>query len=355
MPVTGLLYKNDGYIYFMKKNKSKSMKLKIAEPTTDYEEDMLTKKVKLVTIVRKNINGVDKYFVQLSVEGIPSAKYDEKGNTKVQLGKGVVGIDIGVTTVAAVSDFKVLLRELAPEADSIDAEIKRLTRKLERSRRQNNPQNYNEDGTIKKGKKVWHYTNNYWKTRKKLEYLQSKSAQLRKKAHNTLANEILQMGNIFIWEKMDFAELQRRKTKTEYKKNGQPKSKKKFGKLIGHKAPSAFMTILRNKIEAHGGIIITVNPEEVKASQYNHFLDIYEKKTLAQRCSIVADYFVQRDLYSAFLLQNINDDHKTFNREECMRKFESFVTLHNSEIIRLHNSPHVTSSMGVEKIYKKIA
>lgn len=38
---------------------------------------------------------------------------------------------------------------------------------MDRSRRATNSQNYNEDGTIKKGRKTWRYSNHYKKLKEK--------------------------------------------------------------------------------------------------------------------------------------------------------------------------------------------
>ena len=43
----------------------------------------------------------------------------------------------------------------------IEKEQRRLLRKMDRSRRTTNPQNYNVDGTVKKGGKRWHKSKNY--------------------------------------------------------------------------------------------------------------------------------------------------------------------------------------------------
>ena len=39
---------------------------------------------------------------------------------------------------------------------------------MDRSRRATNSQNYNEDGTIKKGRKTWRYSNHYKKLKENL-------------------------------------------------------------------------------------------------------------------------------------------------------------------------------------------
>ena len=44
---------------------------------------------------------------------------------------------------------------------------------------------------------------------------------------------------------------------------------------------------------------------------------------------------IQRDIYSAFLIMNINNDLSTFNIEACNAEFEHFCKLHDIEIERL--------------------
>jgi hypothetical protein len=57
-----------------------------------------------------------------------------------------------------------------------------LLRKLDRSRRSNNPDNYNEDGTIKKQgnkKVIWIKSNHYIETQNQLKELYRKQADIR--------------------------------------------------------------------------------------------------------------------------------------------------------------------------------
>ena len=58
---------------------------------------------------------------------------------------------------------------------------------------------------------------------------------------------------------------------------------------------------------------------------------------------------VQRDLYSAFLIQNVNDSLKQIDTERCNQSYNSFLFLHDKEIQRL--TLLVTpSSMGIQHI-----
>jgi hypothetical protein len=86
-----------------------------------------------------------RYFVQLALSGVPYHK------PKHQVGSDTVGLDLGPSTLAIVPRegtprLELLCSELAPDAQA----IRRLERQMDRQRRANNPENYDERGRIKK-------------------------------------------------------------------------------------------------------------------------------------------------------------------------------------------------------------
>ena len=98
---------------------------------------------------------------------------------------------------------------------------------MDRSRRATNRNKYNADGTIKKGNKdKWIRSKRYWKRLFELREICRKLAAKRKLMHNHMANKVLAMGNEIYCETMNYKGLQ----------------KTKFGKRIGYKAPSSFLT-----------------------------------------------------------------------------------------------------------------
>ena len=135
-------------------------------------------------------------------------------------------------------------------------------------------------------------------------------------------------------------------------KTGKINKKKRYGKSLANKAPAMFLEILKNKVIAVNGKYIEVNTHKVKASQYNHLNNEYNKKKLSQRWN----YFkynnenikVQRDLYSSFLIKNVREDLESIDDKLCDEEFEIFLKLHNNEIKRLSNNINV-SSMGLNK------
>ena len=317
------------------------MKIPVTIKKNDiYAHTALQNRIKYCRIKREIIKGKYHYYVQLILDGIHPIKINkETGEIKHYINDGLVGLDIGTQTLAICSDNEVKLLELAPEVNDIEKEKRILNRKLDRQRRANNPNKYNENSTIKKGnKEKWIKSNKYIKTQNKLKEIYRKQREIRKQSHNKLANYILTLGDNIKVETMDYKSLQmKNKETTINKKTGKINSKKKYGKSIKNKAPSMFLTILNNKLKWIGKELKKVNTYTVKASQYNHITDAYIKKELNERWNDFEEFKIQRDLYSSFLIMNVNDDLETINRDLCFSEFDNFKVLHDIEIERLRS------------------
>lgn len=317
----------------------REMSVRIRKNDIYAQEVLSTKKVKFCKIVRKLIKGRFKYYVQLVFDGIPPAKRNKDGSFRHKVDvNSRVGLDIGTTTLATVSNKSVSLEKLGnDEIVEINNQINRLHRKLDRSRRATNSDNYNKDGIIKKGVKLkWFRSKTYMLTLFKLKELyRLKSVKLRL-SHSILSNSILELGcNIYI-ENMNFKALAKKsKDTTVSNKTGRIKSKKRYGKSILNFAPATFVEILNRKLKYIDKSIYKVNTQTFRASQYNHHTNKYIKKKLSNRWNYIDKFKVQRDLYSAFLLMNSKSDLKSTNRTLCIENFDNFIKLHDREISRL--------------------
>lgn len=315
-----------------------------------YEYQAMQSEISYCRIIRKFVRNKYKFYVQVVFKGTPPTKFNkETGEIKHSLGEGDVGLDIGTSTIAISSNTDVKLLILADKVQNIEDEKRRLSRKMERSRRAANPENYNEDGTIKKQgskKVIWNKSNHYVKYQNQLKELYRKQADVRKYQHECLANYIVSLGrNIYI-EQMNFAGLQKKAAKTEKNDSGKFKRKKRFGKSLANRAPAMLMTIINRKLACYELELIEINTFKAKASQFNHMTDEYHKKSLSQRWNDLNGIKIQRDLYSAFLIMNISDDLESFDIEKCNDRFDNFKMLHDIEIQRL-SSPATLSSMGI--------
>lgn len=327
-----------GFRYFEDRNVIEWLGLTmpvIIKRNDEYASKCFLDKLKFCRLVKKVIRCKNRYFVQMTFEGIPPQK-----NRKVSTDENSrVGLDIGTSTLAIASEKEVKILELAEDIN-IDEKLKRLLqRKLDRKRRANNPNKYNEDGTIKKGNRdKWVKSKGYVKTQLALAEIQRKIADKRKQSHNKLANHILSLGLDVRVETMNFKGLQKRaKETTVNEKTGKINRKKRFGKSLSNKAPSMLITIIDNKLQYFGLNIKKIDTYKVKASQFEHFTETYVKKPLSKRWNKFEQGNIQRDMYSAFLIMNTKDNLKEIDIKRANATFENFFKLHNNEIDRIKN------------------
>lgn len=317
----------------------------IVRKNDEYAELALQDKIKYCRIIKKQKGNRKIYYVQLVLTGLPPKKRE--------VNQGEVGIDIGTQTVAIVSDNKTKLLELAEGIDNIQNIKTRLSRKLDRQRRANNPHKYNSDGTIDiHNRDRWIKSKNYIKTQNKLRDIQGKIARTRKQKHEELANYILSLGNIIKVETMNYSGLQARSKNTTINKQGKFNKKKRFGKSLANKSPSMFLEILNRKLKYENLWLFKVNTYKVKASQYNPFTDKYIKKKLSQRWNEFEECKIQRDLMSGLIIKNVIIDDKmkldAIDRDKLLSEFDNFKILHDVEIKRIKNSGNkLISSMGI--------
>ncbi len=228
-------------------------------------------------------------------------------------------------------------------------ELGKLQRKLDRSRRANNPHKFNTNGTInQRNRDPWVKSKHYQLDQLKLQRIQGKLKDIRKQSHNRLVHEIISQGTEVYVEDMSFKGLQKRAKKTTKNKAGQINRKKRFGKSLAKKAPAMFLTLLEHKLRHHDAELHKIKTAEVKASQYNHVEDNYTKKELSERWTMLGEDKIQRDLYSSFLIMNVNPDLSSINRVQCLETYKEFKRLHDLEIERLKASTNrKVASMGI--------
>ena len=287
----------------------------------------------------KEIRGKIRVFIHISIEGVAKTKFNKDGTRRHQHGKGFIGCDIGSQSIAYTSKEEVGLKNLAERGASIKAREQkeaRILRKMDRSRRAVNPENYNDDGTIRKGKKTWKKSNRYKKLHSQYKNICRIAAENRHLAINEEVNHMRMLGNVFITEPKNAKKLQKCSKKTERQDNPSVvqksdgtkqlvykyKRKKRFGKSIKNRCPGYFQAQAKAKFERTGGVYIEV-PVTYRASQYDHTCNKYIKKALSQRMYELADGTrVQRDWYSSFLMYCIGTDLQNISRYKCKRYFD---------------------------------
>ncbi|MDX2099433.1 MAG: transposase, partial [Leptolyngbyaceae cyanobacterium bins.59] len=191
------------------------------EPIIDWENPVhkhgLSSKVKYCRILKRELNGKRRWFVQLVLEGQPFQK------DKNIVAKGLIGLDLNVSNVAFVGDNQAGLLPFAENVPTFEREIKTLQRQMQRSQRVANPDNYEPDfearrgrktvkkkGKVKKGARKWNKSKTYLKAAQKKRELERRKAAYAKSQNRKLVNEILRHGNQIKTEQVSVKGWQKR-------------------------------------------------------------------------------------------------------------------------------------------------
>jgi len=245
------------------------------------EAHALSSRLKYLRLVKRTDSSEARWSVQLVLDGTPHQK------SKNTISDYTCGLDIGPSTIAAVGEDDALLAQFCSEVVQPWKEIMREQRAQDRSRRATNPDNYNTNGTVKKGSRKWHRSNRYKKRQDRIAECQRKLAATRKKQHGELCNKILSLGKIIKTEKLSYKSFQ-----------------KNFGRSVAVRAPGMFVDLLTRKAANAGGTVEEQNTRTTKLSQ-TCICGRVEKKPLKQRhhaCACGAE--AQRDLFSGFLAKH---------------------------------------------------
>ena len=290
---------------------------------TPYQQLSLMKseRIKYVQIIRQTIRGKQIYFLQIICEGYPHAK--------ISKGTGVLGIDPGVSTLAYVSPTEAALVDLVPsQVNRQERLIRALERRIERSRRVNQPELYHTDGTIKKGVKFQPLSKRAQRLQVRRQKAYRSLSEERRKLHGSLISRLLSQASLIKMEDLSVQGLQRRSREVRINpKTSRPFSKKRFGKSVFRAAPSTFRQALLNKASQLGVEVQVISPQHLKPSQYNHLTGTFEKKPLATRLFDLSPEWtgIQRDLYSAFLIGHVEQG--VYQEEGLTSDFPPFYDL----------------------------
>ena len=290
---------------------------------TDYEIYAFNNPIKEVTIKKQIIRGKEKYFFHICFNGTPYNKGRE-------LGTNSVGIDPSMLKMfACYSNGEMIEHSLLDKIDEksgeicdskynsdnyekLEKQVGVLQTQINKQRRIKNPQFFDENGKINEEAlnkaKLEHPNSSPWEDSKTTIRRKNKLAQIkrnlalhRKECHFRLANYILSKANTIKVENNSYKSFQARAKETTYNANGRPRSKKRFGKSIQKGAPSAFITILKNKAASWGD---RVSFSEVDASeactQFDHTNDEFTKHELKERVVELSNGDrVHRDFHAA--------------------------------------------------------
>ena len=258
----------------------------------------LNSPVKYVRILWRILNGKRRWYVQLINEGLPFQKPQNYVKT------GLVGLDLNISNLAYVGNEQAGLLPFAEKVPAKTIIVSAIQRKMQRSQRVANLDNYEPDfeakkgrktiskkGKNKKGKHQWKKSSNYRKLAAKKRELERKKAAYAKTQNRRLINEVLRHGNEFKTENISVKGWQKR-----------------YGKAISAKSPGFVQSELQRKAESAGGSFTKFSTQKTALSQ-THLTGERIKKSLSERVHYDrAGVVMHRDLFTAYLARHVNQD-----------------------------------------------
>ena len=180
-------------------------------------------------------------------------------------GSGAVGLDIGPSDIAMVSDGDAALENFCPEVEQPWRELRRIERAMDRSRRATNPDAFNADGTWRRGAKATVRSRRYQQLAIKRR---ERERRLLRNASGRMANwrtAFLGQGTEIHLEKLSYRSFQRAV--------GPIGQSPRAGRIC--------CDMLSRKVKAAGGTLIEINTFKTALSQFDHTTGEFVKKPLA--------------------------------------------------------------------------
>lgn len=338
---------NKGFHYDNNKMIVLGEEIEIIFKGTSYEKESLSHKINYIELKKIEFNNTTEFYINFVLE--------DAAPKKVTPGVGEVGTDPGVSSVASHTDKSCKLEELAPRCKDYNKQIAKLQRRLDQSLRSLNPDLYNEDGTVKKGSKgKFKYSKNTKYLQRKIRVLYRKKKAYTLCSHNNYLNRLLQEGNVFKVEKMNWQSLAKRSKDTgreekvsiiKGKRVKKHKKRKRFGKSVTDRSPGLLIKRMEEKCNQYDLEFIEVDTFKTKASKFNHKTGKFEEHKLSERTKTIGKNLVQRDLYSAFLIKNTYDD--KIDSKKCNKDFKRFLVLQEEEFKRIKKQKIKNKNFGI--------
>jgi hypothetical protein len=251
-------------------------------------------------LVRRRVKGRDYLYAQLVIQGRPCPRH--------RVGAGLVGADLGPSTIAVVSDSDVALERFCAELEPQWRRVRRLQRRLDRQHRAGSPACFDERGRHRRGRCAWTRSRRARLTQVALAEAHRRTATQRRTLHGNLVNRILSHGTDIRIERLSYRAWQRGH----------------FARSVRDRAPGMFVSELKRKAASAGGSVQELDPRATALSQVC-VCGRRERKPLQLRlhrcpCGIRA----QRDVFSALLARHVDPrtqalDARAAQRELSMR------------------------------------
>lgn len=288
----GLCLRGNRVIWRNKQTPRKNLSLQLAwdEDHPQWRKRVAGREVIRVGIRRELVRGQERFFALLCLEGQP---YRDDGYLASINSSAVVGIDVGPSKVAVVSEKGAATLDLAPpelleERRRELVKLRRRQRALDRSRRATNPDCFDSKGRFIKGKRITTESKRYQRLLRRHRAEARRARTHRRHDETRLARQIVTThGATVAAESLDYRSW----------------SRFCYGKRTALAAPGAAMRRIGREAARVGGRAIELHTHDLALSQHC-LCGKRERKALTERthrCDRCGLGPLDRDLFSAFL------------------------------------------------------
>ena len=304
-----------GKVKFSIKIKTKTGKEKIDEMLEFHE-------IKYPILKRVRTKKGWKYHVQILFDGIPSRNHLESVDR-------VVGCDITEGHIAIVTDDYVAYQKLHSIDDSQLEKVADLSRKMEEVQRRDNPENYNEDGTISKGRKKWKHSKEYIMLRNTKKVLEEHNTNKLIYKQNCLANAISNLGNDIRVVKKDFNFKRLRNEETTIDENGRYEDKSSLSaKPIKNNAPARLVSKIEQRNKYINGTFTKISDRDEDIYAMDIFSGEKLPYTIEDEYYMIDNRRIHRTVYYAYVMTGYDTKENKFDYEDLSQRFDSFYELY---------------------------
>ena len=297
-----------------------NLNIKLA-PFDHYRQEIMSnRELRYIRIVPKVKKNHTDYVLQVTYRGTVPINNRTVGHNKS------LGIDIGPSSFAYVTDTEARLGALFGDADKFNIRINSIQKEMSRLDELANPDAFEvtpKGHKYIKGHRL-HHSQHWYRLRKELQYVYRLKSQHRKFEFETLANRLIALSPNIKMEKLSV----------------QGWAMGLYGKSVGNNAPSMLMEIVRRKLAYHDLEPFMINTNKAGLSQLHHDTGLKEKSPINERSKYIAGEHVQRDLYSAWLASHVIDDGFTVDGN-INDYFPSYLSLQDAAITYLMNNMNI--------------
>ena len=331
--------KGKPYIVMKGGNRKNDLIIYLKEKAIDpHKKGILLGNIKVIRVIRRMEKTRWHYYAQFTAENPVIVK-----NPDHEYGYGKVGLFIDNHTgdLVAVSKDRTYHTNLMLDHEKVYEKVAKIQAEIEKLKIQNNPDNYEENGTIKKGivgedgkrrRLIWHISNRHRDLNRQKRELERKLRERKDINRYVVIHQLLSMGDEFYIKKTS-RDLERTKQKEDQKidkSNTELHQEREQRKLFQAIGASNLITKLNSMLKSSKKEPVHENTINKTHYFYQHEEDVYYSKKYhgdmetSDGMVEVKDKMIPKGDYFAFINMYYDDEKQKYDKEQIEKDIIEF-------------------------------